>query len=273
MRCSVTAASSRSQSEEGKGSTFTCHFPPRGSQPREPLQPSPANLALGARVRIADMRLTALRLAPHIRRRAATCLSHTRRKTSRQGIAGRVLTSTDPGAADVDWQTTERGSIVRNDRACDGCRRRADAQRRGGVRADQGRRHQGRGPVHPGADAGARRASQPARGGQRRAEDAELGAAGAGRPPRGRDGLPQVADQGTARRRRGRFERDHQGEGRRLGDQDQGPRRLPLPPREHLDGARGRWHPTAPASSTTRPTATAIASARASASTPRSPTT
>ena len=78
---------------------------------------------------------------------------------------------------------------------------------------------------------------------QCRAQDAELGAAGAGRPPRGGNGLPEVPDQGTARRRRGRFERDCQGERRRLGHEDQGPRRPPLPFREHLDGARGRCHP------------------------------
>ena len=156
----------------------------------------------------------------------------------RQGSAGSMLSGTASGAPETDRQTTVRGSIVRIDRACDGYRRRADARCRGRVRADQGRRHQGRSPVHPGADAGAGRAPEPTGSDQRRAQDAELGAAGAGRPPRGGDGLPQVPDQGTARRRRRRLQRNLQGQGRRLGDQDQGSRRLPLPPREHLDRAR-----------------------------------
>ena len=210
-------------SEEGKGSTFTCHFPPRGSScvhVRRPELPS-----------FVDPADCAVQYGCHLCCNLPVTYAGVK---SRQGKASGCSRAAQAGAAETDRQTTERGSIVRIDRACDGCRRRADAQCRGRVRADQRHGHQGRCPVHPVADAGAGRAPQPLEttNAELKTQNSELQALADRREAE----MEYLKAQTKELREEGAVavERDLQGEGRRLGDQDQGPRRPPLPQREHL---------------------------------------
>ncbi len=102
-------------------------------------------------------------------------------------------------------------------------------------------RHQGGNPGHAGADAGAGRAAEQARGGEHRAADRKLASSRRPSSARRRDRTTSRRRPRTcARRPRVGLRRARQGQGRRLGHPHQVQGRLPHPRREHREGASSR---------------------------------